>query len=72
MEALLRDRTIEKRVMAVVRNAIESAQRDHDAEIEQADQEHEAEMERIKAAHEAQKLAIADKHVSNVLGKLRA
>lgn len=69
--ALFKDKTIEKRVMAVVSEAIATSQAAYEADVEAEEVELEAAIERIHEAHEEKRSALAATHVQNVLSKLR-
>ena len=70
MAKLFRDRTIEKRVMTVVNNAIEQAQKEHDEEVQRAEEELERTIEAANSAHDARLIEIADAGVKKVFSRL--
>lgn len=72
MTKMFRDRTIEKRVMAVVRSAIESAQKEHEEAVERAEMDLEATIAQANQAHEDRVAAIADEGVRKVFVGLTA
>lgn len=70
MVKIFRDRTIEKRVMTVVSNAIEQAQKEHDEEVQRAEEELERTIEAANNAHETRLIEIADAGVKKVFSRL--
>ena len=67
-----KDRSIEKRVMAVVRDAIDEAQREHDEEVERAEEALQASLKAAQDAHEAKLLTIVEDGVKKVFARLKA
>lgn len=67
---MFKDKTIQKRVMTVIKQKIQEAQELFDKEIEQLETDHETAIENLKSKLEVNKEDIADKHVSRILGKI--
>lgn len=66
-----KDRTIEKRMMALVRGIIADAQKAYDDAILQAETALEEKIESLKKDHETSKLTLADDMVKEALSKLK-
>lgn len=67
---LLKDRTIRKRVLAVIEGRIQQAQSDFDNGCESLDDQYEEDVKLADNRRETGKTNLADKLVSGILGKV--
>lgn len=66
-----KDKTIEKRMMTLVRTIIKDAQKAYDDTIESAEKALEAKIESLRSEHEAGKADLADNLVKEAFSKLK-
>lgn len=69
---MFKDKTIEKRVMGVVRSIISEAQTNLERDCEAAADALIADMEAVHQKHEGTRAQIEEKHVKSVFAKLAA
>lgn len=66
-----KDHTIEKRMMALVKNVIAEGQKAFDAAIKSSEDILEAQIETLKHNHELDKVSLADQMVKEAFAKLK-
>lgn len=67
---MFRDKTIERKVMEVVRGKIAQEQALYEEEAVTLEESHKASMDQLVQGHEVDKVKLVDKHVNKIIGKL--